>query len=941
MNKLQVKVDGVYKTLDIKENESPSFTWTLNSIDEPSNRQTDYSNAISLPWTSNNKRILGIRNIRHGINNEVFKTIFKCRYFTKDTQIKKEWDLVVSEIKDPVNGEKGSIEISIANPIKDFFELLKDYTVYELLKELTDNSMSIIESETTLDSGGAYDHWESLNGYIKEFSECVPEDLIDQPTGGGGSEVTLFPGYPGLTVGMLTDLLSLTNYDFDANPSNGGLSRVNRICDFPNAVNVHGEDSEFENNYWETVTPTSFRKFPFYNPWQSRPVWKSLDLMRLIIGALGYYVSIDEANFIYKDGATANDDPTLDNNTGKHILSKVSLTSPPEGLGDDNEISLVTTPIGSNEISLVSVIQAQRVTSLPTSRHKLPLPALSWRRSTSFIGIIDLDNQDTVELTDIGSEQGLLRPIKTSTLDFEPTTLFNAGNTNNYHFPTHVIDYLDPTNRENIVNNVFTQKDSYIDLTEVESFEVNLDFQIKDRLLPHKGGRVYGSYRTRDAHYATAQIEIYFDLYYKSQSLDGFTKLHLVTDSSRDARQSLQDAMYNIEFSELLAYDELNGVLSGEVSKTILTDYIQLKYGSILPNDYELVGTIPFLRFYDLPNKLPMDTDSYFYPGGDQNNYNEYWVDYHDANPSSHIRTSDIKINEFSFRNIKSLPLTGISIDKDTLEFPTTGSGSFLPFLPEMSCYDYFMGLCTMNGILVSGDSTDKKINFTSYKHIKDKKLVGNYVNWSKYLVSVESSDSDFGSEFFNSSIQQNSNAMKSNKRMFDLNSDLYESKGVVLESEFSDAISYKTEINFPNLITDGTAIVYKTDNRLPSETYYSRHLQKEVEESAITSPDDINQPGQIGDFHVNWFKDYNYNYLDEVYDINLNPTAGHFKDYIDIVNNSSKIKTEMILPIRVIKELDLFKPVFIEELHAYFIIESITDWVDGSTPCEVNLLKI
>jgi hypothetical protein len=64
-------------------------------------------------------------------------------------------------------------------------------------------------------------------------------------------------------------------------------------------------------------------------------------------------------------------------------------------------------------------------------------------------------------------------------------------------------------------------------------------------------------------------------------------------------------------------------------------------------------------------------------------------------------------------------------------------------------------------------------------------------------------------------------------------------------------------------------------------------------------------------------------------------------KAWYELVDNALRVTAEFMIPLDVITSIDLSQPVYVEELNGYYIIEEISEYINGVTPVKVKLIKL
>ena len=142
MYKLYVEIDSIWKLVDIGSNK-PAMSYQCNNIAELKDRQSDYSQSLKLPFTSNNCLIFGYSNEFAVVTDLPYKKI-NCRLINDNSVLAGPGSyMVIDKITE-------FFEVQILSGNADFFETLQKKQMSELnLGFYQFGTRTILESYST------------------------------------------------------------------------------------------------------------------------------------------------------------------------------------------------------------------------------------------------------------------------------------------------------------------------------------------------------------------------------------------------------------------------------------------------------------------------------------------------------------------------------------------------------------------------------------------------------------------------------------------------------------------------------------------------------------------------------------------------------------------------------------------------------------------------
>ena len=226
-------------------------------------------------------------------------------------------------------------------------------------------------------------------------------------------------------------------------------------------------------------------------------------------------------------------------------------------------------------------------------------------------------------------------------------------------------------------------------------------------------------------------------------------------------------------------------------------------------------------------------------------------------------------------------------------------------------------------GILMNIKESTKEIKFFNYNHYATQRDNGNSSNWSDMMLEYNpvKYNTDYGNAFGRLNHVSLTDPFKGNVYPISLTTqgesskykeyaqnevkDFKDVSNVVYVDNSSAEDWYEYEI-------DGLGLVEKT-GVIPS--IFSMKANGSTQGAILNLPKLANvNYARIPDGVASWYQ---------------------------LVDNAIRVEAEFLLTVDTIRYLDLSKPVFVEQLGGFYIIEEIKGYTNGSTPTKVKLIKL
>jgi len=218
-------------------------------------------------------------------------------------------------------------------------------------------------------------------------------------------------------------------------------------------------------------------------------------------------------------------------------------------------------------------------------------------------------------------------------------------------------------------------------------------------------------------------------------------------------------------------------------------------------------------------------------------------------------------------------------------------------------------------------NSNNKTINFFSYGHYQLQKEAGNFSDWSKYLrkYGAPQFNTDYGSDY----AKNNQLGLSS---PYTGNSFILAMTNQGADSKYKD---FKTNLvkNFKDI--SGILSISGTN---PYFEYKNLGLGLIEIGSPITG---------LTQSRVNGAVQGSISSLASMQNVNYASVPPGIIEWYRLVDQAIRAEATFLLPIQVIRELDLSEPIYVEDLGGFYIIEEVAEYINAQTPVAVKLIKL
>ena len=255
--------------------------------------------------------------------------------------------------------------------------------------------------------------------------------------------------------------------------------------------------------------------------------------------------------------------------------------------------------------------------------------------------------------------------------------------------------------------------------------------------------------------------------------------------------------------------------------------------------------------------------------------------------------------------------------------------GQFLPDTvdlaynaPDESIKKLISGVMHKEGILMNINNSTKVVKFFNYGEYEQQREDGTHLDWSKYLLKYSgfSHNTDYGSQYAKKNRIGLTNPYQGN--FFDIALD---NQG--LDSKYKD---FKQ--NYVSAFQDVSNVVQVGNTTTPYFEYTNEGLGLVEYDGALGT---LEQERADGTSHGT------FTGLSKLANVNYARIPDGVKWWYELVDEAIRVDAKFLLPVDVIRQLDLSQPIYVEELGGFYIPEEIKEYVDGSKPVTVKLIKL
>lgn len=283
------------------------------------------------------------------------------------------------------------------------------------------------------------------------------------------------------------------------------------------------------------------------------------------------------------------------------------------------------------------------------------------------------------------------------------------------------------------------------------------------------------------------------------------------------------------------------------------------------------------------------------------------------------------------------LPIGEVFFGEFSEYLTTAGSGSvdLTHAASEKPIQEIILGLMQKEGVLMNIDDQAKTIKFFSYGHYEKQKEDNNYSDWSEYF--------RHGSEIIRNTDYGKAYGKKNRISLSDPFHGNYFDRTLLNYHEDSKYPAFKkSEVAAFKDVTGAVSITSATEE-VAGDSSYLEFSTSEDGLSLVTYVGDV--VGNLTHIDVagigSTSGDTTFTGLHKVANLNYLILPNGVQEWYSVVDNALRVTGKFLLPVHVVRTLDISEPIYINELGGFYIIEEIAEYVDSKTVVNVKLIKL
>jgi len=273
---------------------------------------------------------------------------------------------------------------------------------------------------------------------------------------------------------------------------------------------------------------------------------------------------------------------------------------------------------------------------------------------------------------------------------------------------------------------------------------------------------------------------------------------------------------------------------------------------------------------------------------------------------------------------VSEVSLTGDTVSFDDFDQFENTTVDFTYAASRKTLKTLMTSIMHKEGILMNIDSSNKEIKFFTYGHYVTQMENDAFEVWDDYLLKYNKPEwqTNYGNNYAKLNEISLSEPFKGNAYSYEL-----ENQGEL--SRYQDRAQDKLA-NFKDV-----SQVFDVNNTLNPYTEYTSKGLGLVEFRGTVSGSLDQVRADIGTSPGNILL------LPLIANVNYATIPNGVKEWYDLVDSAVRVKSNFLLPVDVIKKLDLSKPIYVGRLGGFYIIEEISEYTNPETPVTVKLIKL
>lgn len=241
---------------------------------------------------------------------------------------------------------------------------------------------------------------------------------------------------------------------------------------------------------------------------------------------------------------------------------------------------------------------------------------------------------------------------------------------------------------------------------------------------------------------------------------------------------------------------------------------------------------------------------------------------------------------------------------------------------PNESIKSLLVGIMQKEGILMNIDNISREIKFFTYGAYEQQKIDGNFSDWSDYLQIYNPflHNTNYGNNYAKINRIGLSSPYQGNT--FDF----------ILSNQGEDSKYKDFATNYVSVFKD----VQNIKEILNSTTPYLEYENKGLGLVEFTG-----NLGQLTQVRADKTVQGTFTGLYRIENVNGFDLPNGVKEWYRLIDEASRVDAQYLVPVNVMRTLDISEPIFVEELGGFYIIEEVAEYVNSRKLVTVKLIKL
>lgn len=275
------------------------------------------------------------------------------------------------------------------------------------------------------------------------------------------------------------------------------------------------------------------------------------------------------------------------------------------------------------------------------------------------------------------------------------------------------------------------------------------------------------------------------------------------------------------------------------------------------------------------------------------------------------------------------LPIESVSYDERG-QFQTQ-SLDLTYAAPNETVKDLIVGLMRKDGILMNINNRTKEVLFYNYSRYQNQREGLVSTDFSDYLIEAERFDynTNFGNDFAKLNEIGLSEPFKGNTFFITLDNQGQESK----LKDFAE--------NFLPKFKDVEAVNRIPNTQTPYTEFTNTGLGLVTLNGELGNLTQVRFVEELEDGQPSFISQGEFFGLSKVENVRFNNVPRGISNWYFLVGNAIKANPKFLIPVDVIRNIDLTSPIYIEQMGGFYIIEEISEYQNSQTPVEIKVIKL